>query len=470
MITRLSRVDYWMMQGEETCPMRFSTAARIRGDLTLDQLQTAIVKVRERHPLLAARAVQDDAGQPWFSQDGVPDIALRVVEARQEDEWLRVVAEELARPFPLQTGPLVRFAWVKGERRSDLIVICHHVIADGLAVVYLLRDLLRHLGDPALAVERLPATPPIGEMIPREVDAVLDRTPVPDLIEWMLFGAHGTQLGRVGKLVTRSIIGLLRSPLGPAIVRRVKRRAARARGRTPAPGQRPQPPAWHIHAWSLTRAQTDALVERARQERTTVHAALGAAFLLALRQAASSGRPRRIIQCPVNLRNRLAHPVGECFASFVALACATVDCSPGRGFWDVARDLKDGLNRVMTPERLFAAEGVGRALCTLLGGEMPPAGNTEKACAHASHVDYDLSLSNIGRLDIPTTYGSLTLESLYGPTFSASGNNRVLGVNTTGGRLFFTFICRRAAMPNSAVQKVRDLAMSQLQETLGWLP
>jgi hypothetical protein len=76
------------------------------------------------------------------------------------------------------------------------------------------------------------------------------------------------------------------------------------------------------------------------------------------------------------------------------------------------------------------------------------------------------TLSNLGRLDIPTTYGALKLESLYGPITLGSGRSRGVGVNTTGGRMFFIFLCRRDAMPRSVLEQFRESAMSRLDQAV----
>ena len=329
-----------------------------------------------------------------------------------------------------------------------------------------MRDLLHHLGNPDVPVEPLPLLPPIHEMIPPEVDAALSKMSIPDLLELSLFSsAQDKKPGRVSKYAMRLAFALLKSPAGPFIGRLLKRSAARKTRRTPAASAPAKPPSLCLSAWSLDHAQTAALIARAKQEGTTVHAALGAAFLLAFAQVIGAGQWRCMIQSPVNLRNRVSPPVGEDFGVFVTLAKTTVDCSPGRGFWDIARDIREGFSRQMTPERLFATYDLMEALSTLADEALPEAmlGGEE---AFGS-IEYDLSLSNIGRLDIPTTYGPLQLESLYGPTFSAMGD-RIVGVNTTGGRIFFTFIYQETIMDAATGARVREIAMRRLGEAVGW--
>jgi hypothetical protein len=120
----------------------------------------------------------------------------------------------------------------------------------------------------------------------------------------------------------------------------------------------------------------------------------------------------------------------------------------------------------MTPKSLLAMSMLIKRLACA-----PRTEETQKHVAALKAIfniaDYDLSLSNIGRLGIPVDYGSLRLESLYGPTFSAVAD-RIVGVNTVGGQMRFTFVFQKALMDASSGQQVRDLAMRHLGDAVGW--
>ena len=64
-------------------------------------------------------------------------------------------------PFEFETHPAIRFVLVQSPERSELIILCHHIICDGISLAYLARDLMVHLGEPAREVEVLPAPRPI---------------------------------------------------------------------------------------------------------------------------------------------------------------------------------------------------------------------------------------------------------------------------------------------------------------------
>jgi hypothetical protein len=470
-IRKLSRIEQWWIHFEDKWPLRFAVKVRVRGEITAEHLKAALYKLQQKHPLLAVRVTLTPSGVPGLTRDGVPEIPLRVIENVRSHDWERAMIEGLSEPFALRTGPLVRVIWLNGDGWSDLVVICHHAIADGLATVQLIRDLLGYLGDPAAPAEPLELLPPLSEFMPPEVDAALARMPVSDLFDRGLARPSGYKLGLFWRLLMRLIFGLLRSPLGPPMIRAIKARSAQQGPQHAATPECVDPSVWHCDAWSLSEAKTAALAAHAKREGTTVHAALATAFLCASQQSTDTGHRTATLHIPVNLRNRLSRPVGESVGYFSGSVSVKVDCSPARKFWDIARDLKERMDRAMTPEGLFAIHGLSKRLDSILGeavvGGLP--GVTDGKDPFANLDPPPMTVSNLGRLDIPTTYGSLSLESLYCPASLGLGSGLLngVGVNTTGGRMFFISLFRRDIVPQSASEQFRESAMSRLDHAVG---
>lgn len=431
MLRKLDGSEHLMYILSDAMPIQFAITARIKGDFSISQLRRALVKARRRHPLLAVRVVMDKAEEPWFTQEGVPELPMRVLEGIQDGDWLQAVKDELREPFSMETGPLVRFVLIKLDDLSDLIAICHHSIADGLSAAYLVRDILHYLSDPCANVEPLPLMPPIGGLIPPAVEKGFSQQSAAALTEILPAPPTGKE-----EMIAAS---------------------------EPKPAGSPH---FYVTVESLAETQTTALIVRAHQERTTVHGALGAAFLRAFAEVEGQDEWERTIQSPANLRNQLAKPVGESVGTFITSVKTTVDCSPERDFWQIAREVKEGLAREIVPEKVFTSHAV-------LNGKIPGAPGFQEMIEMVINslksmvAEYDLSLSNLGRLDIPTTYGPLKLQSIYGPTFSAVWDN-IVCVNTVGGQLRLTFVFREELMEPSTGEHIKSLAMRRLEEAVGW--
>ena len=428
MLRELYSSERFMCKIGQEEPIFFTMTARIIGDLTLSELESALYKARQKHLLTAVRMVEGDQGRPWFEATDAADIPLRVIEDGTDQLWLSAIAEELAVLVNPQTDPLVRFIWIKGDRFSDLITVCHHAITDGLGAAYFVRDLLTFLGAPETEVAPLPLVPSLGKLIPEGVEAALL----------------------------------------PHVMAEMSKQAAQEKQEVIPERVLPPPPHFKVHARELTRSQTAALLAKTRTEETTVHGVLGAAFLSAFaKQFGASTNYTRTLQSPVNIRSYLSQPVGESFGNFIQLLTTTADCAPEQDLWAIARTIRTGFVDQLTPAELFGFSVMIKQMGMMDTATFEGIYNGWIA-TRPEHVDYDLSLSNIGRLDFPEQYGRFQLRSLYGPTFSAVMDENVAGVCTVNGRLAFTFIHKLKYMDAAVAETIISNALESLGEAVGW--
>jgi hypothetical protein len=127
---------------------------RIDGPLDAAALGRSLAAIVDRHDALRARFVED-AGTPAVVLAPEGSFALEVrdlshVQDRDEAER-RLAEEEAARPFDLETGPLVRgllAGW--GPERATLLLTVHHVAVDNWSMGIFSRE-LRELYSAALA-------------------------------------------------------------------------------------------------------------------------------------------------------------------------------------------------------------------------------------------------------------------------------------------------------------------------------
>ena len=150
----------------------FSTVtmvARINGNVTEEMLKCVVEKVQQRHALLRVR-IETRTDELWFTSEDVKEIPIEIVPRTSENDWIRLNAEGCKIPYEFETRPAIRFILVQSPDVSELIILCHHIICDGMSLAYLARDLMVHLGDPAAAVEVVPAPDPITqENLPGDV-------------------------------------------------------------------------------------------------------------------------------------------------------------------------------------------------------------------------------------------------------------------------------------------------------------
>ena len=144
--------------------------ARIEGEVSQEMLASAASKVQQRHPNLRVRIEEDAEHRPWFTSEGAGEIPIEVVPRTSPDRWIRVYHEACRIPFEFDKRPAIRFILVQSPDQSELIILCHHIICDGLSLAYLARDVMVHLGDPSREVEILPDPIPVDlDSMPEDV-------------------------------------------------------------------------------------------------------------------------------------------------------------------------------------------------------------------------------------------------------------------------------------------------------------
>lgn len=387
--------------------LNFAACGRVRGPITQEQLEHALAGLGKRHPLLAVKAVPGPgAGQDFFTDEDVPPIPLQIGDRVGDDDWVREAQRDIQIPSKYLTEPMIRCIWVRGGDISDLILICDHMIADGRSAIFALRDLLALLADPSLEMEPL-LVGPLNELIPEDVADRLKAMPSAPAPEPAAEDDANADEPKSDEEYTQNHAGPV-----------------------------------HIETFDLSAAETSALIARCKTEHVTVQSALCAAFLRPFAER-QPDQPIRHAEIPVDLRPRLARPVGDSYGNMIALAIIEVDCTVGRDLWDVARDASVALAS-MNWDELFATPLVMLALI----GYIPNRPWT---------IDYDVSISNLGRIDIPAEYGALRLESIYAPIFPATGpEHRILGVSTFAGQMRFTFSTRN---PNAGAMAHRGLEL-----------
>jgi NRPS condensation-like uncharacterized protein len=299
-----------------------------------------------------------------FTTEAVSPIPLRLTsDDGSGRSFLKIVAEEIVTPLNRTTGPLIRFTLVRhpdGER-TDLIMTVDHTIADGNACLYAIRDLLTSYQAPEL--ESGPATlpPPITNVFPASlIDAGPPSVPSQD---------------------------------------------ARPQSR---PMFSPSTTDFMLDSAELAREPMQVLVQRCKERGVTLYAAVCAAFGRSF-AALFKNKTKVIILCPVACRPRLDPSVREAFSCSVAFTRVHVDVSPERAFWEQAHAVRQHLLEGTTDQKLFgplaAIEAAHRA-------ERDDSQFLRRVAQNGE--SHDIAITNLGRLSIPSRFGDLTIEAIYG--------------------------------------------------------
>lgn len=408
---------FWLH--DQAHPLHFALTAQIKGQFTVHQLQQALNLVQQRHPLLRVRIALDEAEHPWFFEHSAC-IPLRVVQRQSEQDWQREVEQEIATPFVWSQAPLVRVVLVHssdGAEISELIVTCHHSIADGISATYLIRDILQAMATPTAFGQSLSVPPSLEDLVvEKSAETISSLKPI------LKF----------------------KSDAFPVVHRARQNNCS------------------SVSYGSLSPKTTRLLIARCRQEQTSVHAAICAAFLLAVRHQNHSEQPQRI-NCgsPISLRPYLTCVNHEDVSFCIAGGRTLHLLSSNTNLWDVARSVKNQLNQSMTSDKLF--EKIFQSQEWLSTHPSP----NDVLQAFKDQLGYDIAVSNLTRLTIEQQFGELELQAIYGPVVRTGvENDRLVGVATLGNQLFFTFVCSESLLSRSQAKILHKEAIYLLNEAI----
>jgi NRPS condensation-like uncharacterized protein len=368
---------FWL--ADQNRPMHFAIAAEVGGSTRIQQWQDALDRVCRQSALIWSRIVPDERGAPVFAPVPYGSIPLHVVK-NAVSEWTAHVAGELDQPFDTSRAPLLRATLLHGADRSVIILCVHHSIADGLALSFLMRDVLRafasepvRLSTETASIEHLIAARRSTLAMPQAEATDTARPPMPY---------------------------------------------------RPLDGSTPR-----VEAVRLTRETTRSLRERARVERSTLHCALCAALTAAasILVPGWSDVPLRVLS-PIDVRKRILNSsehIGVC------VTAVNLDIESSRpDFWSVARSFSDRLEPAKSVDGISALVGMVHDL----GAPISTVQQAQDFFAQAFSAE--ILLTNLGAVDFKDAYGPLTLHALWGPSVHTGfAMGQTVGAVTVGDQL-----------------------------------
>jgi hypothetical protein len=171
----------------------------------------------------------------------------------------------------------------------------------------------------------------------------------------------------------------------------------------------------------------------------------------------------------VNTREKLLVSAGESFRFYASSLTVKLPYSPKKSFWANAKKVNFRITKKLDRTNLFrmlSSEQIHPTLPDSLyfqkyGMLDDPIANKLQRKMGWHKITYGYALTNVGRFDIPTTYGSLKLEAVYGPLFYSDVEEKMVGVITVGGRLSFLHASNKSVVGDAT--RLQEAAMRCLE-------
>lgn len=366
---------FWLL--DQIDSKDFALAAEVEGKVSVAAWRLAITQVQKRHQNLSARIKMDEFNRPILEYKDSLIIPLRVLDVETDFRWEQEVEKELAIRFDTEKGPLLRVVLIQKPENTVLILVANHTLADGGSLNFLFRDLLN-----AATGKKL-------ETLPQQK-------------------SNDEKLGFPDDIANKDVETV------PYICKKIE-------------------PAYpKVDSLKFSVESTSEILERSRLEGTTVHGAICAAAVIAVRKLRSEWTDKKIeLISPICTRSALQ--MDDNFGLNITTHPVYFENAQNLSFWDIARFAKESLKGTETAEHVENYIDFFRKL-TFNSSDIPQMINILKEA-----FNHQIMVTNLVRVKYDSDFGKLKLKSVYGPMVrSGKGMEQTIGAITTNGQLCLT--------------------------------
>ncbi|WP_040831617.1 phthiocerol/phthiodiolone dimycocerosyl transferase family protein [Nocardia jiangxiensis] len=392
--------------------------AQVRRALAWQQTQHPILRAHIRYGKIVWRPLPPFAyRRRWFDTEGTPEIPVRVVEDPDPDAWRKVLADDMHTPIRKGTRPRLRTTLVRQSPDAEInhIVICaDHATLDAQSANMLARRLLEFLADPAVAQH----DSSLHTALPPPIEAGLPSRP-----------ASGKKSGSREETTYTPAIRLPKQKI------RGRKKETRVLERHLGP------------------TSTATLADALKANRTTLHGAVTAAFLLAIRERYRLDVMTLLTTVDLRRLSTLALPPETygCYVDILRTEHPITD-----DFWATARDVSFKLIATL------AKDWESAAIMKFPDWEVY---RHEVGPTLRNHRRLDgLAVTTAGESGLGTSYGPYTLEDvtravsldMFGPSLFVIANERL-------GSLDLSVGYAATAMSDEEARWLTDNAVARLE-------
>ncbi len=412
MIKRKLMMVERIMYVDSKTPVNCVFTVKINGEIPEDNFKVALNKIQQKHPLLRASIDHKSAKQPFFIEEKeIAPIPLRIVERKTDEDWLLESENEWYRIFEDNKKPMAQIVWVKGEHVSEILWVIPHCLCDGTTGITLIRELVTLLDDPSLSLNPYDGFDSVNDFLPSD------------------FNLKQKKRKARFYLMMAKLFFLIQS-----------KSKDRNLGKNYA-----------LHR-KLDATVSKKIVEKCKDSGISVHAFLCSAFMQAFKETQGKNAKGKVIS-PVDVR----HFIPEIAQDHIFAFAPTVELSLKKGqnlienAQHIKKDLAGKIEKTEARELLW------------MGENMHPVVDRMISLLKSSKGGHDITLSNMGKIDIPNEYKNLKIETIYSPTVAFPWlNSNTLVTTTYNQEMDFTFMSNENFLPKEEAIKIKDKAIELL--------
>ncbi|WP_443945521.1 condensation domain-containing protein [Pedobacter sp. AW1-32] len=398
-----------IMHVDSKTPLNCVFTAKISGKIDEEKLRLALSKIQQKHPLLRMK-IDNSGKEPYFvHNENIASIPLRIIPRHDEQDWLTESKKEWYALFDRENEPLARLIWIKGHAYSELLLVLPHCICDGTSILNLMRELMSLMDNPQQELHPYSSFNSVQDLLPANFDN----------------GRAAHFKGKVFSALAKLYF----------FFKNTKAKNA--------------PENNYVIHWKLNPFETHQFITRCKQENTSVHAAICAAFLLAFKTVQKEKSHGKVIS-PVDIRRFIPSIKQDTLFAFAPIA--EMNLNPKLiNFWDHARALKTDLDKKISEMKIFSLLNMSEYFHSSV--------NRMIGFLKSTNGSHDITLSNMGRLDIQETYQDFKIETIYSPTVAFPWRNaNTLVLSSFNNQLDFSFLSNASFLPEAQAKEITQKA------------
>ncbi|QXU39966.1 hypothetical protein [Pedobacter sp. D749] len=406
-----------IMHVDTKTPLNCVFGAKISGKISEENLHKALHKIQLKHPLLQMNI--DATGKvPYFVlNENISKIPIRIASRPTDQSWLAQSKIEWYKLFDAHNEPLARVVWLKGETESELLLVLPHCICDGTTILNLMRELMTLLDNPEQDLAPYPSFRSVYDLLP--VDFKITRAAH---FKGKVFAALG-RLFFFFKATSNNNVDQSN----------------------------------YVVHWKISTDDTKQLLVKCKAENTTVHAAICVAFMEAFKSVRGTKAHGKVI-CPVDIRRFVEAIKQDTMFAFAPIAELKLEQSEN-DFWIKTRKLKNDLETKVAEMKVYDLLNMSEYFHSSV--------NKMIGFLKTTKGTHDVTLSNMGLLNIPKDYKSFILKTIYSPTVAFPWKNaNTLVCSTFNGQLDFSFMSNESFLREFEAWQIKDRAMELIKENL----
>ncbi|MBD2391200.1 MULTISPECIES: condensation domain-containing protein [Aphanizomenon] len=404
------------------------TISRIQGNLQETVLRQSLDILQYRHPALNSHII-NSKNSYYFQSIDTGKLPLQIVNIGESQEWEAVVNAEMNQLID-SSKYLLRVVLVKilNQRNINyLITTTHHAITDGLSSIKLHSEILTYCqriteGKSIPVATTLAALPPIEKLLPTWTNSFKGKIGRIYLLLNIAFQKYWNQLKtlRVEKYV----------PISQRHCEIIHRQ--------------------------LNQESTQQFIQQCRQENTTVQSALCAALMLTVsKQLTKSHEDNIRVSCLsyLDLRRHLQPEISQ--ENMTVLAASLMGfyrITNNICFWELARKVKQTLNKKINQGEIFQMILIAKQLINF-------------SLLFPNQVSATVSISNVGKINIPHSYGQLELEEIsFVGSHALYAGMFIVHAATFQEKMTLNFVFSQPSLHRETMEKIVDNCINYIMK------